>query len=175
MLHRCIYGTYYSRQVISPLKNIISYQKHDLTVCVAHSIGISIDNININFLFAFYAAIRGEDMLNQPNSVRRRWTRDELILALELYMQLPFGKMHHSNPDVIRLATLINRTSGSIAMRLGNFAACDPHLKARGINGLHNGIDVCRPVWDEFYEHTDDLIYEAEIIVNKLHPDPIIK
>lgn len=113
-------------------------------------------------------------MLDQGPILRRRWTREELILALELYMQLPFGKMHHSNPEVISLAVLINRTPGSIAMRLGNFAACDPHLQVRGIKGLEGGIDICRPIWDEFHEDTDDLVYEAESIRNKLRPDPAI-
>lgn len=26
------------------------------------------------------------------------WTRDELILAINLYCKIPFGKMHKGNP-----------------------------------------------------------------------------
>lgn len=57
---------------------------------------------------------------------RRLWTRDELILALNLYLKLPFGKLHSGNPDIIHLAQIIDRTPGSVAMRLNNFASVDP-------------------------------------------------
>ena len=59
--------------------------------------------------------------------IRRNWTKDELILTFALYLRLPFGKMHHNNPDVIYIAQLINRTPGAVAMRLGNFASLDPY------------------------------------------------
>ncbi len=36
-----------------------------------------------------------------------RWTKDQLKLAFHLYCQLPFGKMHGRNPEIIELATLI--------------------------------------------------------------------
>ena len=38
------------------------------------------------------------------------WTRDELLLAFNLYLKLPFGKMHSTTPEIINLAKLIERT-----------------------------------------------------------------
>ena len=35
------------------------------------------------------------------------WTREEMILVLNLYLKLPFGKMDSRNPEVIRLAGII--------------------------------------------------------------------
>jgi putative restriction endonuclease len=67
---------------------------------------------------------------------QRLWTRDELILAINLYCKLTFGKMHNRNPQIQELAKLIHRTPGSIAFKLGNFAHFDHALKARGIGGL---------------------------------------
>lgn len=32
------------------------------------------------------------------------WVRDELLVAFGLYCRIPFGKLHHGNPDVIKLA-----------------------------------------------------------------------
>ncbi len=29
------------------------------------------------------------------------WSKDELILALSLYLDLPFGKIHHKHPKII--------------------------------------------------------------------------
>ena len=37
-------------------------------------------------------------------SERKRWTREELALVLNLYCKLPFGKMHTHNPEIIRLS-----------------------------------------------------------------------
>ena len=64
---------------------------------------------------------------------QKLWTRDELILAINLYCKLPFGRLHRLNPQVINLANLIDRTPGSVAYKLVNFASLDPALKARGI------------------------------------------
>ena len=96
---------------------------------------------------------------------RRIWSKDELTIVFSLYLRLPFGKMHHSNPDVIYVAQLINRTSGAVAMRLGNFASLDPYLKERGIKGLTGGIAVCKPIWEEFFDNRENLIFESERIL----------
>jgi cysteine sulfinate desulfinase/cysteine desulfurase-like protein len=70
---------------------------------------------------------------------QNRWTREELILSLNLYLKLSFGKLHSRNADIIHLAGLIGRTPGSVAMRLNNFAAVDPFHQQRGIVGLGMG------------------------------------
>lgn len=35
---------------------------------------------------------------------QKLWTREELILAINLYCKLPFGKLHKNNPEIIELA-----------------------------------------------------------------------
>lgn len=37
---------------------------------------------------------------------RDLWTRDEMILVLNLYLKLPFGKMDRRNPDVIQFVNV---------------------------------------------------------------------
>jgi putative restriction endonuclease len=93
------------------------------------------------------------------------WTREELILAFNLYLKLPFGKMHKHNPEIIELANLLNRTPSSIGMRLGNFASCDPALQARGVGGLIGGMKQVKPIWDEFYNSQEELVYLSEQIL----------
>ena len=66
------------------------------------------------------------------------WTREELILAINLYCKLPFGRLHRANPDIIHLAKLIHRTPSAVALKLVNFASFDPSLRARGIKGASN-------------------------------------
>ena len=84
---------------------------------------------------------------------QKLWTRDELILAINLYCKLPFGRLHRSNPEVIHLAELIGRTPSSIAYKLVNFASLDPSLQARGIKGASNSSKLDKIIWDEFYNN----------------------
>ena len=91
---------------------------------------------------------------------RRNWTRDELILAFYLYLKLPFGKINHSNPEVIQLGKDIGRTANSVALRLANFAHVDPFHQQRGVKGLSGGKKQVEPIWNEFINDKDNLIYE---------------
>lgn len=98
---------------------------------------------------------------------QKLWTREELILAINLYCKLPFGKLHSRNPDVIELAKLINRTSGSVAFKLVNFASLDPQLKARGIKGASNVSNLDKEIWNEFFDNWDALFMESESLYAK--------
>ncbi len=97
------------------------------------------------------------------------WTREEHILAFNLYNRIPFGKINKSNPEVIELASLIDRTPSSVGMKLGNFGRLDPVLKARGVSGLKNGAKGEVEVWEEFKESPEDLVYESEKLRAKRH------
>ncbi len=93
------------------------------------------------------------------------WSREELILAFNLYLKTPFGKMHSTNKDVIHLANIVGRSSNSIALRLVNFASVDPALKARGIKGMDGGTKIVQPIWDEFFNNQEELIFLSELIL----------
>lgn len=87
-----------------------------------------------------------------------RWSRDELILALYLYCQIPFSKTKANNPEVIKLSRLIGRTPASVARKLGNFGAFDPLLAKQGISGLMHVGSADRLVWNEFYNRWEELV-----------------
>ena len=95
------------------------------------------------------------------------WTREELVLALNLYFKLPFGKLHTGTPDIQELATIIGRTVNSVAMRLNNFASLDPYHLKRGIGGLKNVSKDCVHIWNEFITNREELIFEAESVLAK--------
>lgn len=101
------------------------------------------------------------------------WTKEELILAFNLYLKIPFGKMHSTNKDVIHLANLIGRTPNSIALRLVNFASVDPVLKARGIKGMDGGTKIVQPIWDEFFHNQEELVFLSEQILAQKENDSI--
>ncbi len=98
---------------------------------------------------------------------QKLWTRDELILAINLYCKTPFGKIHRNNPDIIRLANLIERTPNSVSYKLVNFASFDPSLKARGIRGAQNASKLDLEIWNEFYNNWDVLPFESEKLLAK--------
>lgn len=102
-------------------------------------------------------------------ATRNLWTHDELVLALALYFQLPFGRLNHGTPEVQELGRLIGRTKNSVALRLVNFAACDPYILSTGRHGMSGGEKVCQPIWDEYVDDKGRLFREAAEIKARLH------
>jgi putative restriction endonuclease len=96
---------------------------------------------------------------------RDLWTHDEMILVLNLYLKLPFGKMDSRNPDVIHLANIIGRTPNAVALRLVNYASYDPQLKQRGISGMTHGGKKCGEYWNEYTSDRERLLFESENIL----------
>ena len=101
------------------------------------------------------------------------WTREELILAFSLYSEIPFGKIHMRNPQVLRLASLLGRTPGSVSMKLSNFARLDPSLQARGIVGLARGAKGEEDVWNEFRRDPEGLAFESQRLLAERLQQPI--
>lgn len=97
----------------------------------------------------------------------KKWNREEMILALNLYLKIPFSKMGSTNPAIVDLAKLIGRSSNAVALRLVNYASCDPILRSRGIKGMENGKQQCLPYWNEFINDRAKLIFESEQILAK--------
>ncbi|MEH6517278.1 MAG: HNH endonuclease [Halioglobus sp.] len=93
------------------------------------------------------------------------WTRDEHILALELYFRTPAAIGEDTNPDTIELSELLNRipihtgaqpgdtfrNPNGVGMKLANFRRFDPGYEG---SGLKRGAKLEEEVWNEF---ADDL------------------
>lgn len=106
---------------------------------------------------------------------QKLWTREELILAVNLYCKLPFGRLHSRNPAVMNLASLIGRTSNSVAYKLVNFASLDLSLIARGIKGASNASNLDKEIWKEFFNHWDELPFESEKLLAKFEKTTVEK
>lgn len=104
---------------------------------------------------------------------RNAWTDEEMILSLDLYYKLPFGRLNQHTPEVKKLASLIGRTPSSVALRLVNYAACDPAIVNSGRKGMVSGIGKCKPFWDRYADHTEDLFLQAEAIKAEMLAKPI--
>lgn len=110
------------------------------------------------------------------NRGAERWTKEQLKLAFHLYCQLPFGRLHSRNPEIIELANLIGRTPGAVAMKLVNFASLDPTITVTGRTGLGNAGALDKEVWAEFHADWERLAMECEILRRKLdHGQSIVE
>jgi hypothetical protein len=98
----------------------------------------------------------------------KNWTREQILVAINLYCQLPFGKLHKGNPLIIEIAKLIGRTPDAVAMKLTNLASLDPAITETGRKGLSGSSSLDKEVWAEFLTNPDAIGYESQVIVDSL-------
>jgi putative restriction endonuclease len=102
----------------------------------------------------------------------RDWTRDELIVAFNLYCKIPFGQIHIRNPLIIELAEALSRTPSAVSWKLANFARLDPALKKRNIAGATHGARGEIEIWNEFSQNWEALAYESERLLQSITGHP---
>ena len=87
------------------------------------------------------------------------WTRDELILALDLYFLEPSARGSKSHPTVIKLSEVLNklpihaseqldadfRNPNGVGMKLSNFLRFDPDYAGEG---LKRGSRLEKDIWE---------------------------
>lgn len=103
-----------------------------------------------------------------PTATSRNWTREETMLAFELYCTIPAGKDTINNEQIVALAKAIDRTPGSVKLRLQNFKACDPLYTQDGRTGLTNVSKLDREVCAEFLQNWNELVLETNSIKVRL-------
>ena len=117
-------------------------------------------------------------MARNPN-----WTREEVILALELYLREGRQQVDARHPEVIALSRLLNRLEihpserrgeafrnpAGVSMKLGNFLAVDPAYEGAG---LSRGSKLERAIWAEFVGEPRRLRAAAEVIRKRETSEP---
>jgi putative restriction endonuclease len=91
------------------------------------------------------------------------WTKEQIKLAFHLYCQLPYGRIHGRNPEIIALAKIVGRTADAVAMKMLNIASIDPAITSTGRAGLGNASALDRAVWDEFHADWERLAVECHL------------
>ncbi len=95
-------------------------------------------------------------------SNRTRWTRQQLLLAFKLYCQIPFGKIHSRNSEIIKYAKLIDRTPSALAMKSLNIASLDPVIISTGRRGLTGASVADRAMWEEMQKNWESFVMEIQ-------------
>ena len=97
---------------------------------------------------------------------RVNWTREQLIVALDLYWKVPYNKISGtSNPLIKQTAEWLGKTSGALAFKLMNFSSLDVHVQNKG-KGNASRLD--RQIWEEFYERWEALTQANDEILAQL-------
>ncbi len=106
------------------------------------------------------------------------WTRDELILALDLYMQHRTSRPSKTSEEVFGLSDILNRmgaelgagrrptyrNANGVYMKLMNFRRFDPDYTNDGHVGLTRGGKEEELVWNEYSKDVDRLSSVAAAI-----------
>lgn len=95
-------------------------------------------------------------------AARNDWTRQQLLVAFYLYCQMPFGKMHSRNPEIIKYAALIGRTPSALAMKLTNIASRDPSITSTGRKGLEGASAADKAMWAEMQADRERFTIEMQ-------------
>ena len=101
------------------------------------------------------------------------WTREETIIAFNLYCKIPFKSSSKTHPLVVKYARIIGRSPSALNMKIGNIGRLDPDLKSQGIIGLKHGAKEEEAVWKEFYGNPERLAYESERLIAQFLNKPI--
>lgn len=115
--------------------------------------------------FSFSTDVAGDAGIEARRAERNAiWSRDELILALDLYLRHRASMPAKDSPEIQELSEVLNqlgavlhqRTSGTyrntngVYMKLMNFRRFDPKYTANGKTGLTRGNQDEARVWDQF-------------------------
>jgi 5-methylcytosine-specific restriction protein A len=109
----------------------------------------------------------------RPGTRNPPWTRDELILALDLYFRLAPHSWDEHHSDVVALSELLNRlpihisrpdivrfrNPAGVSMKLYNFRALDPSYAGAS---LRHGSRQDEIVWNDFVDDPEELRRTAE-------------
>jgi putative restriction endonuclease len=93
------------------------------------------------------------------------WTREETIVAFNVYCKIQFKDSSKTNPTIIKYAKIIGRSPSALNMKVGNFGRLDPELKKRGIVGLRNGSKLEEVIWKEFHGNWEGSVYESQLLL----------
>ena len=94
----------------------------------------------------------------------KKWSEDETILAFYYYCQIPFGKIHKTNPEIMHIASILGRTPSSVVLKMGNLGHFDPELQKRNVSGLSNASKTDKEVVTRFFDDWEELTFRAKTI-----------
>ncbi|CAN5118301.1 hypothetical protein BH10PLA2_BH10PLA2_00150 [soil metagenome] len=120
--------------------------------------------------FSFDAPVGFEEKTKNP-----LWTREQVILALDLYVKHQGRDPGVNHPDVIEMSALLRqmateaglttyRNPSGVIMKMMNFRSVDPAFTSKGGKGLDGASKLDKAIWAEFFGKPQELAVAAEAI-----------
>ena len=106
----------------------------------------------------------------KPKQPGRPWTRPELLLAFDLYFRLPFGQLHHGNPQIQKLGLVIDRKANAVSMKLANIASLDKNITDTGRAGLKKASQADRAMWRKIQDNWGDFLANVSAARHRFDP-----
>ena len=100
--------------------------------------------------------------------IKRNWTEEEVTLALCLYYELPTSKHDKATKEVQELASLLNRSVGSVVFKLGNLKALDSNADGTGFT---HGANIDKVVWNKYLKVPVKLFEDRDRILTNYFAD----
>lgn len=123
---------------------------------------------------------RGSDSVALMEAPRRNppWSRDELILALDLYFTNPANPPHKGSHAVADLSALLNkmhrlsgvsatptlRNENGVYLKMMNLRSLDPAFTVQGKVGMQSGGKLEKVVWADYEGRREALAADARAI-----------
>lgn len=117
---------------------------------------------------------------DQPEGVEVKtknplWTREQVILALDLYIKHKGRDPGPNHPDILEVSALLRqmaseqglttyRNPPGVVMKMMNFRSVDPAFTAKGGKGLDGASKLDKAIWAEFYGKPLELAVAADAI-----------
>ena len=92
------------------------------------------------------------------------WSREETMIAFNLYSKMPYGQIHYYHPDVAKLAEILGRPPASVSMKMCSFVVGDS--QHAGLKGTSMS-KMTKAVWDEFNSDPGRFMLESENLLRQ--------
>lgn len=97
------------------------------------------------------------------------WTREQLIVALNLYWKIPYNKISGSSNVLIQqIAPKINRTAAALAYKLMNFTSLDAEKQKIGNKGKSAASSLDKEIWNEYFGKWEKLSFDSLTILSSI-------
>ena len=104
------------------------------------------------------------------------WTRDQLIVALNLYWKIPYNKISGSSNNQIKdVSALIGRTPAALAYKLMNFTSLDSERQVNGNRGKSGAGSADKVIWNEYFGEWEKLAIDSINILSQIQHQSIEK
>jgi len=106
-----------------------------------------------------------------PNRAHTRWSKEDTLIAFNLFCKTSIREIKLGNPEIIALAEKLGRSPGSVRAKMFNFASFDPIQRAKGRVGLPHASRTDQLIWEEFNENPKEVLLESQLLAGGINDE----